>query len=57
MIFEGREWLCWDTHVSFQEVASAPGTPEADQLRLYAKDLTGVSALFYKDDAGVEHDL
>ena len=57
MIFEGREWLCWDTPLSIQEVASAPDTPPEDQLKFYAKDKSGVSALYYLDDAGVEHDL
>ena len=57
MNFVGQEWICWDTYVSFLEVEATPVTPEADQLRLYAKDKSGVSALYYLDDAGVEHDF
>ncbi len=36
---------------------SAPATPAANSTFLYAKDKTGVSNLYFKDDAGVEHDL
>lgn len=36
---------------------SAPSTPSANFLTLYAKDKAGVSALYYKDDGGTEHDL
>lgn len=35
----------------------APGTPPANQALLYAKDKAAVSSLYFKDDAGVEHDL
>lgn len=34
---------------------SAPGTPSANRIRIYAKDSGGTSRLFYKDDAGAEH--
>lgn len=33
---------------------SAPGTPAANFLRLYAKDSSGTTRLFYKDDGGTE---
>lgn len=56
MIFEGREWLCWDTPLALKEV-TAPDTPQANTLEIYAKDKSGVSALYYKDDAGNEKDL
>ena len=41
---------------SFLEI-SAPGTPAANALRLYAADKAGVSTLYYKDDAGTAYDL
>jgi hypothetical protein len=41
----------------YTEIA-APSTPAANKLRLYAKDNgSGVSNLYFLDDAGVEHDL
>lgn len=40
--------------VQLPEIA-APGTPPANKVTLYVKDLAGVSRLYYKDDAGVEH--
>ena len=36
---------------------TAPGTPAANRVRLYAKDQSAVSALFYKNDAGTEINL
>lgn len=51
---EGLEWVVWDTYVSFEELASAPSTPETNILRLYAKDSSGISTLCYKNDAGTE---
>jgi len=57
MQFVGQEWICWDTYVSFQEIAATPVVPETNQLRLYSLDKSGVSALYYLDDAGVEHQL
>lgn len=36
---------------------SSPSTPAANTLSLYAADSGGVATLFYKDDAGVEHNL
>lgn len=56
MISQGLDWVTIDTPIELKEV-SAPGTPPADNLRLYAKDKSGTSALFYKDDAGTEKDL
>lgn len=57
MLRQGMEWVLFDTHVNFLEVSSAPQTPPANQVKLYAKDKAGVSNLYFKDDAGVEHDL
>lgn len=36
---------------------SAPSTPAANSLVLYAKDKSGTSALYYKNDAGTETEL
>lgn len=36
---------------------TAPATPAANDLALYAKDKAAVSNLYFMDDAGVEHDL
>jgi hypothetical protein len=36
---------------------SAPSTPAASAVRLYARDKAGVAELFYKNDAGTERDL
>lgn len=44
------------TYLEFNEV-SAPSTPSANAIRLYAKDNAGTSALFVKDDAGTETQL
>lgn len=42
--------------VSMKET-TAPTTPPANTAYFYAKDKAGVSALYYKDDGGTEHDL
>jgi len=39
--------------LNFKE-RTAPGTPAANTIVLYAKDNGGTSALYYKDDAGTE---
>jgi len=58
MLFNGgSEWTVNDVYYSFAERAADPNTPEANQLRLYSKDKAGVSNLYFKDDAGVVHDL
>jgi len=53
VILWGLEWHSLDSYFQMKEI-TAPGTPESNQLRLYAKDSSGVARLFYKDDAGVE---
>ena len=54
MLEYGLEWHSLDSYFQFKEI-TAPGTPQDDHLRLYAKDNgSGVSALYYKDDAGTE---
>lgn len=54
MLFSnGSEWAVNDVYYSFGERAADPNTPEANQLRLYAKDNgSGISQLCYKNDAG-----
>lgn len=51
-------WDVLTTPLRFKEI-TAPSTAQisADTLALYAKDRTGISSLYFKDDAGVEHDL
>jgi hypothetical protein len=56
MIYYGLEWKSLDSYFQMKEI-TAPGTPQANELRLYAKDKAGTSALYYKNDAGVEIDL
>lgn len=53
---DGSGVLSGDEHDSFSEYAeiAAPSSPAANKLRMYAKDSSGVSKLFYKDEAGTE---
>lgn len=53
----GQEWTVWDSYVSFAELAGTVQTPPANQVRVYAKDKAGVSALYLKDDAGNEREI
>lgn len=53
---EGLEWTVYDTPIALEEV-TAPSIIEDNTLKIYAKDKAGVSALYYEDDAEVEHDL
>ena len=50
------EWEVIDTPIQLKEVSSI-ATPYPDKLKLYAKDKSGTSALYYKNDAGTEIDL
>ena len=54
VIVDGVKHL--DSYEEFDEV-TAPATPAANKVRVYAKDKAGVSELFYKNDAGTERDL
>lgn len=56
MKYRGFELTVVDTWFAFQEI-TAPATPPSDQVRIYAKDKSGVSALYAQDDAGTEHEL
>jgi hypothetical protein len=54
----GLEWTLYKSPVRLKEVtAPATATMESNTLALYAKDKAGVSALYYKNDAGTEFDL
>jgi hypothetical protein len=52
----GLEWTVFDTPLILKEVSSI-STPKTNKLKLYAKDKSSVSALYYKNDAGTEIDL
>lgn len=56
MIYYGLEWHSLDSYFQMKEM-TAPGTPPTNELRIYAQDKSGVSALYYKNDAGTEIDL
>lgn len=56
MEYYGLEQQSLDSYFQFREM-TAPGTPQANELRLYAKDKSGVSNLYFKNDAGTEFDL
>ena len=53
---EGLEWTLFDTPLNLEEV-TAPTIIPNNTLKLYAKDKASISALYYMDDAEVEHDL
>lgn len=53
MIYYGLEQESLDSYFQMKEV-TAPGTPQANEIRLYAKDSSGTSTLCYKNDAGTE---
>lgn len=57
MKIEGQEWVVVDTYLSLKEVSAIPHNPESNQIRYYAKDKAGVSAFYFLDDAGVEHEI
>jgi len=55
VILWGLEWHSLDSYMQFKEQSSAPGTPETNHIRLYAKDNgASVSTLCYKADNGSE---
>lgn len=45
-----------DGYSVYEEIA-APSSPASNTARLYARDKSGVTELFYKNDAGTERDL
>jgi hypothetical protein len=53
----GLEWLVIDDAITFKEQSASPGTPNSNKLKIYAKDKSSVSNLYWKNDAGVEFDL
>lgn len=46
-----------DGSIGLIEQSAAPGTPPANQATFYCRDKGNVATLFWKDDAGKEHDL
>ena len=57
MIYEGNEWVAYDTAITFKELDTAPAEVEEHHIRVYAKDKDGVSALYLKDDDGNEREI
>lgn len=57
MVEYGLEWSALSSYFQMIELETEPATPQANHLRLYAKDKSGSSALYYKNDAGVVFDL
>ncbi|MHC4714347.1 MAG: hypothetical protein ACYTAN_13930, partial [Planctomycetota bacterium] len=51
--------LTKDEHDDYSEYTeiSAPATPASNKVRLYAKDKSGISELYYKNDNADERDL
>ena len=51
-------WDLIDSSLRFNEITAPTAAQiQANSLALYAKDKAGVSNLYFKDDAGVEHDI
>lgn len=46
-----------DTFLDFLEQAAAPANPPANSARLYAREDTGVTKLYYKQDNGTEIEI
>lgn len=57
MVEYGLEWSALTSYFQMVELVSEPNTPQANQLRLYALDKSGVSTLYYKNDAGTVFDM
>lgn len=58
MLEIGEEWILHTGVMRFKETDAPPAIEVSpNTLSIYAKDKAGVSALYYKDDAGVEKDL
>lgn len=54
MLYYGQEHQCLDSYFQMKEM-TAPGTPQANELRFYAKDNgSGASSFCIKNDAGNE---
>ena len=53
------EWYLLTTPLKFKELSADPANSAvpANTVSLYAKDKSGTSDLYFKDDAGVVHDL
>lgn len=59
MLEIGQEWLLYVTPFRMKEVAAGPTGGEIipDAIALYAKDKSGTSALYFKNDAGTEQEI
>lgn len=59
MLEIGQEWLLYTTPFRLAEVSSAPTGGEIipNAVSIYAKDKSGTSALYLKDDAGSEREI
>ncbi len=57
MKFYSIDPIAIESAVALAELSTDPVLPPSDILRIYAKDLSGVSTLYYKDDAGNVHQL
>src|SRR5678809_362471 len=64
MIRYGLQWQALQDYLAIEETSNssvwgegAGGTPPDNHVFVYAKDKAGVSALYWKNDAGTEFDL
>jgi hypothetical protein len=64
MIRYGLQWHALQDYLAFEETANSSawglggtGVPPANHVFLYAKDKSAVSALYFKNDAGVETEI
>jgi len=55
--FKARVWLDGWLKIKTQSPTVTTDTPAKDHVALYAAHKAGVSNLYFRDDAGVEHDL
>lgn len=55
---DSNRWTdLWLSGLLSLKEGAAPGTPAADTVTIYAKDKAGVSALYFKNDAGTETEI
>src|SRR5678815_6013756 len=64
MIRYGLQWQALQDYLAIEETSNssvwgegAAGTPPDNHVFIYAKDKSGTSGLFWKNDAGTEFDL
>lgn len=51
MFYYGLEWQSLDTYFQYKEIEEPP-TPQANEIRQYATDASGISTICWKNDAG-----